>query len=53
MTRRRDIEQHRRSLDEIRDIMNSMKNLSFMETRKISGFLDVQHSVVKHMEQVA
>ncbi len=53
MTRRRDLEKHCRSLDEIRDIMNSMKNLSFMETRKISGFLDVQHSVVKHMEQVA
>ena len=53
MTRRRDIEQHRRSLDEIREIMNSMKNLSFMETRKISGFLDVQHSVVKHIETVA
>jgi F-type H+-transporting ATPase subunit gamma len=53
MTRRRDIEKHRRSLGEIRDIMNSMKNLSFMETRKISGFLDVQHSVVKHIEKVA
>ena len=53
MTRRRDIEQHRHSLNEIRDIMNSMKNLSFMETRKISGFLDVQHSVVKHIEEVA
>jgi len=53
VTRRRDIERHRRSLDEIRDIMNSMKNLSFMETRKISGFLDVQHSVVKHIESVA
>ncbi len=38
MTRRQDIEQHRRSLNEIRDIMNSMKNLSFMETRKISEF---------------
>jgi len=53
VTRRRDIEKQRRSLDEIRDIMNSMKNLSFMETRKISGFLDVQHSVVKHIEMVA
>ncbi|RKZ67404.1 MAG: F0F1 ATP synthase subunit gamma [Gammaproteobacteria bacterium] len=53
MTRRRDIERHRRSLDEIHDIMNAMKNLSFMETRKISGFLDVQHSVVKHIETVA
>ena len=53
MTRRRDIEKHRHSLDEIRDIMSSMKNLSFMETRKISSFLDVQHSVVKHIETVA
>ena len=53
MTRRQDNEQHRRSLNEIRDIMNSMKNLSFMETRKISSFLDVQHSVVKHIEMVA
>ena len=53
MTRRRDIEKHSRSLNEIRDIMNAMKNLSYMETRKISGFLDVQHSVVKHIEMVA
>ncbi len=53
MSRRRDLEKHRRSLDEIREIMNSMKNLSFMETRKISGFLDVQHSVVNHIETVA
>ena len=49
MTRRRDIEKHRRCLDEIHDIMNAMKNLSYMETRKISGFLYVQHSVVKHI----
>ena len=53
MTRRRDLERHRRSLDEIRGIMNSMKNLSFMESRKISAFLDVQHSVVNHIEAVA
>jgi F-type H+-transporting ATPase subunit gamma len=53
MTRRLDIEKHRHSLNEVRNIMNSMKNLSFMETHKISGFLDVQHSVVKHIESVA
>ncbi len=53
MSQRRDIEQHRHSLNEIREIMNSMKNLSYMETHKISGFLDVQHSVVKHIETVA
>lgn len=53
VSRRRDIERHRRSLNEIRDIMNSMKNLSYMETRKISTFLDVQHSIVKHIQTVA
>jgi F-type H+-transporting ATPase subunit gamma len=53
VSRRRDLERHRRGLDEIRDIMNSMRNLSFMETRKISGFLDVQHSAVNHIETVA
>ena len=53
MTRRRDIEKHHRSLNEIRDIMNAMKNLSYMESRKISGFLDAQSAVVKHIETVA
>jgi len=53
MTRRRDIEKHRRGLDEIREIMSSMKNLSIMETHKISSFLDVQQSVVRHIEMVA
>jgi len=53
MTRRRDIEKHRHSLDEIRNIMNSMKNLSYMETQKLNSFLDVQHSVVRHIEMVA
>jgi len=53
VTRRRDIEKHRRSINEIRDIMNSMKNLSLMETHKLSSFLDVQHSVVRHIEMVA
>ena len=53
MTRRRDIEKHRRSLDEIRDIMSAMKNLAYMETRKMSGFIDTQHAVVNHIETVA
>jgi F-type H+-transporting ATPase subunit gamma len=53
MTRRRDIEKHRHSLDEIRNIMNSMKNLSYMETHKLNSFLDVQHTVVRHIEKVA
>jgi len=33
--------------------MNAMKNLSYIETHKISSFLDAQHSVVKNIETVA
>ena len=53
MTRRRDLEQHRDSLSEIRDIMNSMKTLAYMETRKLTRFLDAQHAVVKSIEDAA
>jgi F-type H+-transporting ATPase subunit gamma len=53
MTRRRKLEQHRHSLTEIRDIMNSMKTLAYMETRKLARFLDAQHAVVQSIEDVA
>ena len=53
MTRRRDLERHRQSLAEIRDIMNSMKTLAYMETRKLARFLDTQHAVVQSIEDVA
>lgn len=53
MTRRRKLEQHRHSLNEIRDIMNSMKTLAYMETRKLARFLDAQHAVVQSIEDVA
>jgi F-type H+-transporting ATPase subunit gamma len=53
MTHRRDLERHRRSLTEIRNIMNSMKTLAWMETRKLSRFLDAQRAVVQGMEEVA
>jgi F-type H+-transporting ATPase subunit gamma len=53
MTRRRKLEQHRNSLNEIRDIMNSMKTLAYMETRKLARFLDAQHAVVQSIEDVA
>lgn len=53
MTRRRDLELHRHSLSEIRDIMNSMKTLSYMETRKLARFLDAQRAVVQSIEDVA
>jgi F-type H+-transporting ATPase subunit gamma len=53
MSRRRNLEQHRRSLAEIREIMNSMKNLAYMETRKLARFVDAQQAVVESIETVA
>ena len=53
MTRRRDIEKHRYSLAEIREIMSSMKTLAYMETRKLSRFLEAQQSVVRSIETAA
>jgi F-type H+-transporting ATPase subunit gamma len=53
MTRRRKLEQHRHSLEEIRDIMNSMKTLAYMETRKLARFLDAQRDVVQSIEDMA
>lgn len=53
MTRRQELERHRHSLGEIRDIMNSMKTLAYMETRKLARFLDAQENVVESIEEVA
>ncbi len=53
MTRRRDIDRQRRSLGEIRGIMNSMKTLAYMETHKLSGLLAAQHRVIEFIESAA
>ncbi len=53
MTRRHDLEHRRQSLTEIRDIMNSMKTLSYMETRKLNRFLNFQNTVVQRIEDAA
>ncbi len=53
MTRRRELEQHRHTLGEIRGIMNSMKTLSYIESRKLVRFLDAQRAVVAHIEHMA
>lgn len=53
MTRRHDLERHRHSLAEIRNIMNSMKTLAYMETRKLARFLDAQHAVTGSIRDVA
>ncbi|MGD8629187.1 MAG: FoF1 ATP synthase subunit gamma [Gammaproteobacteria bacterium] len=53
MTRRRTLEQHRHSLAEIRGIMNSMKTLAYLETRKLARFLDAQQAVVSTIDAAA
>ncbi len=53
MSRRREVETHLGTLGEIREIMAAMKNLSFMETRKLSRFLDAQRQVVRTIEAAA
>lgn len=53
MTRRRELERHRQSLGEIREIMGSMKTLAYMETRKLGRFLEAQRNVVQSIGNVA
>ena len=53
MAQQRQIEQLRQTLAEIQNIMNSMKTLAYLETRKLNGFLDAQRSVVTHIDTVA
>jgi F-type H+-transporting ATPase subunit gamma len=53
VTRRRDFEQQRDSLGEIGEILSSMKTLAYMETRKLSRFLDAQLQVVRSIREVA
>jgi F-type H+-transporting ATPase subunit gamma len=53
MSHRQNLERHRHSLAEIRGIMNSMKSLAYMETRKLARLLDAQHAVVEGIEAVA
>jgi F-type H+-transporting ATPase subunit gamma len=53
VTRRRTLEQHLHSLTEIRGIMNSMKTLAYLETRKLARFLDAQQAVVSSIESAA
>ena len=53
MSRRRELEQHRQRLNETREIMSSMKALAFMETRKLSRFIEAQRAVVEHIDRVA
>lgn len=53
MSHRHDLDQHRHSLGEIREIMNAMKTLALMETRKLSRFIHAQRAVVDNIEAAA
>lgn len=53
MTHRRELEQRRHTLGEIRDIMQSMKTLAHIESRKLGRFLDAQRAVLAHIETMA
>ena len=53
MTQRRKLEQRLHSLGEIRNIINSMKTLAYMETKKLEHFLQAQLAVEKNIKDVA
>jgi F-type H+-transporting ATPase subunit gamma len=53
VTRRQDLERHRHSLGEVRNIMNSMKTLAYMETRKLARFFKAEKAVVESLETIA
>jgi F-type H+-transporting ATPase subunit gamma len=50
MSKRREIEEHVRTLGEIENIMGAMKNLALMEMMKLSRVQTAQHQVVNGME---
>lgn len=53
MSKRHDLDEHRRTLGEISGIMRAMKNLSLMETHKLSRLLAAQERVVASLETAA
>jgi len=50
MSNRRDLETQLHSLNEIKEIMNAMKNLSLMEVHKLARFLENQRKVIDSLE---
>lgn len=53
MTNRHELTLHRESLADIRNIMNSMKTLAYMENRKLTRFLASQKAVTESIELAA
>lgn len=53
MSKRRDLEAKLKSLGEIRDILNAMKNMARMEVHRLGRFLETQRRVVAGIEAAA
>lgn len=53
MSKRHEMEEHLRTLNEISGILGAMKNLSLLETHKLSRFLSAQRRVVAGIESAA
>ena len=53
MSHHRELEEHRHKLGDIREIMNSMKTMAYMETRKLAHFLDAQLAAFDAIERAA
>jgi F-type H+-transporting ATPase subunit gamma len=53
MSRVGKLKRHRESLADIREIMNSMKSLAYMETRKLGHRVEAQRTIVEAIEQAA
>jgi F-type H+-transporting ATPase subunit gamma len=53
VSRLRNVERHAHSLADIRDILNSMKSLAYMESRKLGRIADAQRAVTEEIVRVA
>ncbi len=53
MTRLREVIHHLETLSDIREIMNAMKNLAIIESRKLEKVLDSQHVIVNDIDTIA
>ena len=53
MTRLREVIHHLDTLSEIREIMNAMKNLAIIESRKLGKLLESQREIVNDIDTIA
>jgi F-type H+-transporting ATPase subunit gamma len=53
MTRLREVIHHQETLGDIREIMNAMKNLAIIESRKLSKVLTSQREIVHNIDTIA